>query len=429
MDVVRIAWSDQDALRSAHDLTRTRVRGNLVPATEGRRATDRFVTSRQPWVPGGLRRAIVRSGANRSLQFLHTLDRGPLAWLAQENPAERPRPELRLYEVSDGRRRWPFRRSLLDSTVDRKVVTVDPMRYRLTDVTVGTTEYDGEDGDTIRFGDGVLGAIPADGAVFEAVYRCGGGARGNVAAGSISRVDAAHPISAQIALVTNPLPGAGGRDQESSEKVRETAPQYFRATQHRAVRREDYEEAATTLPGVVQRAGTSFRYTGSWLTVFTAVDPVGSETLSPGLAADVTDRLNRRRLAGYESFVLPPRYASLDLSVTVCARSEAFRGDVKRAVLIALDATSHLDGTRGFFHPDRFTFGMGLERSTVEAAVQAVSGVDGVVDVRYRRRGHTPGFVAMPDLILVRQDEIVRVDNNPSRPERGSLRVEVVGGK
>ena len=223
-DVVRIAWGAEDALRSDHDLTRTVVRGNLVPATEGRRTTDRFVTSRQAWAPGGLPRAIVRTGANGSLQFLHPLRQGPLAWLAQDDPAERPRPELRLHEVSDGGRHWPFRRTLLDATVDRKVVTVDPVRYRSTHVDLGAFEYDGDGGDTIRFGDGVFGAIPADGATFEAVYRVGGGARGNVPAGNISRVDPAHPIAVQIASVTNPLPGSGGRDEEPSDKVREMAP-------------------------------------------------------------------------------------------------------------------------------------------------------------------------------------------------------------
>jgi hypothetical protein len=70
-----------------------------------------------------------------------------------------------------------------------------------------------------------------------------------------------------------------------------------------------------------------------------------------------------------------------------------------------------------------------LERSAVEAAVQEVFGVDGVIDVQYRRRGHTPGFVAMPDVVPVARDEIVRLVNDPSRPERGSLRVDVIGGK
>jgi predicted phage baseplate assembly protein len=241
-------------------------------------------------------------------------------------------------------------------------------------------------------------------------------------------VDGRSPLAADIAAVTNPLAGWGGRDQETDDKIRDMAPQTFRATQYRAVRPEDYQQAAESLSWV-QRAGTSFRYTGSWLTVFTSVDPVGTETLPLDPTADLTDLLNRRRMAGYESYVLQPRYAPLDLRITVCARPDAFRGDVKRAVLAALDTTAHPDGSLGFFHPDRFTFGTGLERSAVEAAVQAAAGVDGVLDVSYRRRGRTAGFVPMPDLVAVGDDEIVRVDNDPGRPERGSLRVDVAGGK
>ena len=168
-----------DALRADHDLKRTVVRGNLVPATEGRRATDRFVTSRGAWAPGaGLPRAIVRTGANGSLQFLHPLQQGPLAWLAQHDPAELPRPELDLREISDGGRQWSFRRTLLDAAVDRTAVTIDPVRYRSTNGDLGAHEYDGDGGDTIRFGDGLFGAIPADGARFEVIYRVGGGAAG-----------------------------------------------------------------------------------------------------------------------------------------------------------------------------------------------------------------------------------------------------------
>jgi predicted phage baseplate assembly protein len=270
--------------------------------------------------------------------------------------------------------------------------------------------------------------IPSDGTAFEVVYRSGGGARGNVAAGAITRLDATHAAAASIISVTNPLAAAGGRDEEPDDQVREMAPQRFRATQYRAVRSEDYEHAAMTLPWV-QRAGTAFRYTGSWLSVFTAVDPEGSESLPDEGLFEITNLLDRYRLAGYESFALAPRYASLDLGVTVCARPDAFRADVTQAVLAALDGAAHADGTHGFFHPDRFTFGGALERSALEAALQDVPGVEGVVELRYRRRGHTPGFVTMPDSVEVGRDEIVRVDNDPSRPERGSLHVDVRGGK
>ena len=52
-----------------------------------------------------------------------------------------------------------------------------------------------------------------------------------------------------------------------------------------------------------------------------------------------------------ESFAPAPHYISLDLEIHVCARPDAFRGDVKAAVLLALIAVDNPDGSRGFFHP------------------------------------------------------------------------------
>jgi len=202
--------------------------------------------------------------------------------------------------------------------------------------------------------------------------------------------------------------------------VRDLAPHAFRAVQYRAVRASDYERAVERELAWAQRAGTAFRYTGSWLSVFTAIDPRGTERLAPDGAVEATELLDRYRLAGYESYVLEPRYASLDIRVEVCARPDAFRGDVERAALAALGA---------FFEPDRFTFGVPLERSALEAALQDVPGLDGVTEVSYRRRGHTPGFVRMLDTVDVARDEIVRADNDPSRPEAGSFHVDVGGGK
>jgi hypothetical protein len=169
----------------------------------------------------------------------------------------------------------------------------------------------------------------------------------------------------------------------------------------------------------------------------------GRETIADAIAdvTDVTearfrarlreliDRLNRYRMAGYESYALQPRFASLDLKVSVCARADAFAGDVEAQILRALGTQRFPDGTRGFFHPDRFTFGNPLERSALEAAIQAAIGVDGVRSIDYRRRGVTAGFVAMPDRVTVGLDEIVRADNDPSRPDAGSIDIDVQGGK
>jgi hypothetical protein len=49
------------------------------------------------------------------------------------------------------------------------------------------------------------------------------------------------------------------------------------------------------------------------------------------------------------------------------------------------------------------------------------------VSVRYRRRGYVPWYVPMPEVVTVGADEILRADNDPNRPDRGSVRVVVKG--
>ena len=58
------------------------------------------------------------------------------------------------------------------------------------------------------------------------------------------------------------------------------------------------------------------------------------------------------------------------------------------------------------------------------------NGVEGVVSVRYRRRGVTAGgYVVMPATVTVGAAEIVEVRGDPSLPDLGSLRIVVEGGK
>jgi hypothetical protein len=204
------------------------------------------------------------------------------------------------------------------------------------------------------------------------------------------------------------------------------APQAFRAVQFRAVRPEDYEKAAESLPWV-QKAGTSFRWTGSWLTVFTAVDPKGTERIALPQHLDLIDLLNRRRLAGYEVYAPVPRYVAIDLRIAVCVASDWLPGDVERGVLDSLSGTPQ-DG-EGFFFADRFTFGTPLYRSRLEAAIASVPGVKGVLSVTFRRRGNLAVFADLPEVLPLASDEILRVDNNPSWPERGTIRIIPEGGR
>lgn len=443
-NVTYISWGEEDALKFNHDISldahnhsRTSLAGNLIPATQGRRFTESFAIETAPASSPVMPVAVTRYGPNsvppnRIIpQYQYTLRNGALTWLADEDPEEAALPEIRLLQVDTGGtpQEWQWYRMLLDADSFDSGFTVDAARFsrtaRLADGEY-MQDYDGDDAQTIRFGDGVFGALPPAGAVFTITYRVGAGAAGNVAADAITKVD---PSSAMAGwLVTNPFPAEGGADEESDERVRRLAPQKFRAKQFRAVRPEDYEAAAQTLPWVFN-AGTKFRWTGSWLTVFTTVDPKGTEEFSVKNHIELINLLNRYRLAGYESYTPLPRFTSLDLVVTVCARRDAFRGDVAEAILSVLSAKTFIDKSTGFFHPDRFTFGTPLERSRLEAAIQSAYGVAGVVSITYRRRGVIQSYLEMGETVEVADDEILRVSNDPSRPERGSLKVIVEGGK
>ncbi|HEU5200746.1 MAG TPA: baseplate J/gp47 family protein [Ktedonobacterales bacterium] len=433
--VTHLYWAAAEALSSDHDLTRTTLAGNLIPATQGRRYTEFFAIDTPPPVAPQTQLALVRTGPNAgpdnpAYQYMYSLRNQPLAWLGQEDPGAPPQPEMILSEPQASPPvEWIWRHWLLDAERFELAFTLDCARFsRIAHTSDGALlyDYDGDEGDTLRFGDGIFGEIPDPGTFFQVMYRVGNGAAGNVAADAITKVDGeAAPL---VIRVTNPFPAAGGADEESNEHVRRMAPQAFRAKQFRAVRQEDYVAAAETLPWVL-RAGTVFRWTGSWLTVFTTADPKGTEAQPFSEQTQLINLLNRYRMAGYESYVPAPRYVSLDLIIDVCARPEVFRGDVEAAVLSALSTATFANGTTGFFSFDRFTFGMPLERSALEAAIQNAYGVSGVLSIQYRRRGYTAAYVGLPETVEIGVDQILRVDNDPSRPEAGSLRVHVEGGK
>ena len=448
--VTHLSWPAAEALQFDHDLTdgMTHLAGNLLPASEGRRSSEQFVVQPEPQ-PGVTSTvpAVARIGPGAACGdtapiFLHTLLAGRLAWL-NADPAATPvpgavtaAPEIVVTglpdEPGDTPVSWQWRRSLLQSLPFESSYTIDPVRYA--DIRppaqqwagFARFEYDGDGGDSIRFGNGVFGNSPVPGSAFEIVYRTTSGAAGNVGADSITGVDPA--MSSIVLSATNPFPAAGGADEEPAEQVQRNAPYAFRAVQYRAVRASDYVAAAASLPWV-QNAGSAFRWTGSWLTVFTTPEPDGGGAMNLDEELQLIQLLDRYRLAGYESYVLEPQYVGFDLIVSVCADRSAFRADVATAVQIELGTGTNAAGAPAFFAPSRWSFGDPLERSALEAATQMANGVEGVVSVRYRRRGVTPGYVVMPATVTVGAAEIVEVRGDPSLPDLGSLRVVVEGGK
>lgn len=426
-----------------HDLFDTAVAGNIVPAVQGARTSETFL------IPGGTpvptptppAPVVVRLGANWTPEdptpdYRYCLASAPLAWLATPTQAEDTtipaQPEVVLSELTTGGGTgapWEFERWLLDADGEAKEFTLTPEQYSPVLTSNGTTwfDYDGDGGTTVRFGDGTFGMVPLPGTVFGLTYRVGGGTVGNVPADTIAYVPGGQPQGSIVSTCTNPFPAAGGQDGETIAQVRTRAPQAFHQPL-RVVLPSDYVAAAQSLPWV-QQAGTTFRWTGSWLTVFTSADPVATEEPTVDELESLTELLDRRRLAGYESYVLPPRYVSLDLRITVCGLPTYFAGDVEMSVLAALQPGALPVGGVGFFDHSRWGFGQPLESSALLAAIQACLGVEGVYAVVYRQRGVTPDWTALPETLTFAADQILRVDNDPSRPDAGSLHVTVDGAK
>jgi len=175
-------------------------------------------------------------------------------------------------------------------------------------------DYASDAGKTIRFGDGEFGEVPEAGTIFQATYRLDSGARDNVAADTLTQC---VPPLLFVQSVTNPLPARNGLDPEAPEQIRQLAPEAFRAVTYRAVRPEDYAEAAERLPWV-KRAGATLRWTGSWLTAFVTPDPIGAFTVTAAQSIELGNQIDRFRLAGRPAYMMDPRYANLDLEITIC---------------------------------------------------------------------------------------------------------------
>jgi hypothetical protein len=284
------------------------------------------------------------------------------------------------------------------------------------------TENDGSA--RLRFGDDLNGQRPNTGTSFLAEYRVGNGAAGNVGAEAI-----AHIVSSDSAIsaVRNPLPAAGGVEPESIEHVRQSAPYAFR-TQERAVTAEDYAEKAQRMTGV-QRAAATFRWTGSWYTVFLTIDRLDGLPVDDDFKQKLVSHMEKYRMAGYDLEIDGPRYVSLEIEMDVCVKPDHFRSDVEQALLLRLSNRVLPCGRRGLFHPDNFTFDQDVYLSPLYAEAQGVDGVAWVKVTKFQEQDRPETCALSTGVLELGRLEIARLDNDPSYPEHGVLRLNMMGGK
>ncbi len=277
----------------------------------------------------------------------------------------------------------------------------------------------------LRFGDGRHGRIPDEGTEFKATYRRGNGVVGNVGAEAITHAVLAPALA--IEIITNPLPAFGGVEAEDIEAARRDAPQAFR-TQQRAVTAPDYA-AASERRSDVQRAAATFRWTGSWHTVFVTADRVGGAAVDSQFETALRSHLERFRMAGYDLEVDAPHFVPLDVEMHICVKRGHFRSAVLAAVRDVLSSAQRPDGRLGAFHPDNFTFGQPVYASRIVAVAQAVEGVDSVRLDRFERLADPDPATLEQGVITMGRLEIAQLANDPNYRDRGRLRLSAGGGQ
>jgi hypothetical protein len=405
--VVDIQWSADDALPFPFCLSATGkqgfsvARGNLVLADHGRTIKDESL----PFAPGLFRPRLKNIGITFATAFDRTLP-GASSLLQDPRGAT---PAVRLTEQD--KIAWDPLRDLLEAGPFARNFVVE-------------TEDDGTA--TLRFGDGILGALPT--ADLTATYRVGNGNAGHVGAEAIAHVVTG---AAGIRNVRNPLPSQGGSDGEPASQVRLYAPQAFR-TQKRAVTEQDYADAAGRHPQV-EKAEAVLRFTGTWHTMFVTVQRRGGAPVDDLFKANVRNFLEPLRMAGFDLEVEAPIFVPLDIGFTVHVVPGFFQSDVKQSLLEAFSNHDRPGGGRGFFHPDNFTFGQPVFLSRIVAAAMQVPGVLWVDTTdtppnHFQRFGEAPHGELEAGRIDMARLEIARLDNDPSEPENGHIAFFMEGG-
>jgi hypothetical protein len=208
--------------------------------------------------------------------------------------------------------------------------------------------------------------------------------------------------------------------------IRRRVPEAFLYHQSRAVTLADYVARANEVPGVAN-AAAFYMWTGSWRTVRVVIDPAGTTKLSEGLRASVEEQLDAVHLIGEDIEVRAPEFVPLIIAVEICISRDYWIENVAPVIEQAFSNSYTPDGRQAFFKPDRWTFGQPLYASEIEGVLQTIEGVEHVISIRMTRWWNQT--VTYSEVMPIAPEEIVLVENDPSRMESGSITFTYQGGR
>ncbi|HLT36124.1 MAG TPA: putative baseplate assembly protein, partial [Enhygromyxa sp.] len=244
-------------------------------------------------------------------------------------------------------------------------------------------------GGKLRFGNGVQGRAPQQAERIRArSWLYGGGAEGNVAAGTIKKLGGFASI-----LVDNPLPAWGGAPAETVAEALDRIPGELRR-RDRCVARDDFRELAMQTPGAdLGRAEVLARFHPPTrveqaagvvsVVVWPRVDAAHPSAPLPDRRTlrRVCEWLDARRLVTTELYVIPPRYVKIAVAVAIAIKPGYPIQGVRRWVELILrqylaPLPPYGPEGRGWPLGDRVVAGK------LEAAALQVEGVEYVRDLR-----------------------------------------------
>jgi uncharacterized phage protein gp47/JayE len=215
----------------------------------------------------------------------------------------------------------------------------------------------------IQFGDGFNGAIPTNGAAIRATYRVGGGLRGNVGVGTITKV-ISGPVF--VSSVTNANVTSGGDDKESLDHARVFAPASLKRN-NRVVTLDDYKSIAGGYPGVVKAGAIDTVTPLNLCTVNVYIEPTGGGTASPTLLADIEAYIDKFRPVCTQVVMHSANYIYVNISATINVLAGYSQVSCESNVNLALI---------NYFAPGQFEFGKAAYISDIYALLEATDGVD-----------------------------------------------------
>lgn len=454
-EITEIEWFEEDALRAplvvavlkdGHKLRNlTNVRGNIVLADEGRLILqDLGVVPRQehfqpvldipvpPGIPQDLR-------LTHSIPFGNTRARQQAASHALRQTPWLTLPNITLYELepwepklSEAQLRNPVQES---KNLQRSTRSWNPRLDLLASGRFArdfVVEVDTDRTTYLRFGNQTLGRKPTPGSRMMAVYRIGRGAGGNVGPNSIRHIvltpevlDSSSEHGFSLIGAKNHLPATGGFQPESQERARRVAPSVVTSSVFTqwVLTEEDYVTVALR-HAEVKAAVAEIRPTGSWRTAILYLQRHHDRPVSRPFIERLQDFFRPLLPLGRELEIRPPFEVPLDIQLLV-----RIQGDLPKELSPRHSERRHQDllcPGKEFLDLSHLGFGEAVYASEIVARIMNIPSILKVEVKRFHRWGHPPANELREGRIEIGKLEIARLGYDPSRPQLGIIKVEVM---